>query len=213
MSDSIIDIIQENKLRSVKRSIQFSEQREKATNHHGEVAKSVLSGKPMHPALPMEAQTLRTTYYEMLKDYKGGSFYRVPGPINKKGVSLWKRVEKARQRAGVDPKTFLKAQFAWFHKNFGKAPTVEQLTTDAAVARVAEVGEVKQRRIVSNGNEAKIDLADVFRQSEKLLRDMMRAQGYSSREQFYRDFILTGVLTLPKEFLKADPAYRKVVND
>lgn len=213
MSESIIDVLQKNKLRSVKRSIQFSEQREKATENHGKVAKSVLSGKPIHPGLPMEAQALRTTYYEMLKDYKGGSFYRVPGPINKRGVALWQRVEKARKKAGVDPKSFLKAQFAWFHKNFGKAPTVEQLTTDAAVERVVEVGEVKQNRIVSNSNETKVNLADVFRRSEKLLQDMMRAQGYSSREEFYRDFIVTGILTLPKEFLKADPAYRKVTNE
>lgn len=206
---NIVDALREHKLRSIKRSVQYTEQREAATERHAQLAKSVISGKPLESSLTLEANTLRTLYYEMLRDYKGGSHFNIPGPVTKRGAALWTRVEAARKRAGVDAKTFLRAQFAWFDKNFGRPPQLPQLTTDAAVERVAEVGTIQMRRIVGAGVEAKVDKAAVFRQSEKLLQDMMRAQKCDSREEFYREFVLSGVFTFPKDFLNADPAYRR----
>ena len=173
----ILTALREQRLRSIKRSIQYQEQREAATAYHSQLAKSVISGKPLDSSLPLEAQALRTLYYDMLKDYQGETF-KIPGPLTKRGEALWNREEKARQAAGVDPKKFMKAQFVWFDKTFGKAPTAVQCATEAAVQRVLEVGDVQVKRVVG-AQPANVPLADVFRQSEKLLRDMMRAQkGY-----------------------------------
>ncbi len=208
----IRDALEERRLRSLKKSIQFSEQREAATAYHSQVAKAILTGKELPSDLTLQAQTLRTLYYSMLKDYEGES-YRLPRPITKRGVAMWKRVGDACEKAGCDPKKFMRAQFDWFHRTFGKAPVLTQLASVTAVTRAQEFTGNAQRRIVGNNIKAKVSLADVFRQSEKLLRDMMRAQDCKTREEFYERFVLTEVFTLPTEFLRADPAYRKVAHE
>lgn len=210
MSD-ILTTLEQRSLRQLKNSIQFSERHEAATAYHSQLAKAMLTGEPLPSFLSLEAQTLRQLYYSMLKDYQG-ALYTLPGPPTKRSEALWKRVEDACKRAGCEPKKFLRAQFAWFHKSFGSAPKLTQLTTDSAVQRALEFEGNTERRIVSNNVDAGVSLADIFRQSEKLLRDMMLAQGCKTREEFYKRFVLTDVFMLPKEFLQADPAYRKVAN-
>lgn len=205
---NITEALRKHRLKTAHKSLQYSEQREAATAQHGELVRGMLSGKAPASSLSVEAQALRSLYYDMLRDYKGDQ-YAIPKPLTKRGEALWTRVDAARKRAGVDPKQFMKAQFAWFDKAFGRAPSVEQLTTDAAITRVSEVGEVTRKRIVGRSIEADIDLASIFRQSEKLLQDMMRAQSYTDRTEFYKDFVLTGVFTFDKRFLDADPAYRR----
>jgi hypothetical protein len=210
MSD-IRSVLEQRSLRKLKKSIQFSEQREAAIAHHSQVAKAVLKGERLPSSLTFEAQALRTLYYSMLKDY-AGEMFAVPTLPTKRAEALWKRVGEACKKSGCSPKKFMRAQFAWFDKVFGRAPQLIQLTTDAAVQRALEFSGNADRRIVGNNINAKVSLADVFRQSEKLLRDMMRAQGCKTREEFYERFVLTELFVFPKEFLKADPAYRRVVD-
>lgn len=209
MSD-IRTTLEQRSLRKLKNSINYAEKREAATAHHAEIAKAMLRGEPLQSSLSLEAQTLRTLYYGMLKDYKG-EHYALPGPPNKRAQALWKRVADACMESGVDPKKYMRAQFAWFDKAFGKAPDLTQLSTSTAVERAREFTGSTERRIVGS-HKAQVSLADVFRESEKLLRNMMRAQGCTSREEFYERFVLTEVFTFPQAFLKADPAYRKVAN-
>jgi hypothetical protein len=208
----ILAVLEQRRLRSIKKSIQYEEQREVAAQHHSAVAKVIVSGKSNDVGLSIEVQTLRSLYYDMLQDYQGNT-YGIAGPITKRGAALWTRVANAWKCAECTPTQFMRAQFAWFHKAFGKAPKVKQLTTDSAINRAREFTGNADRRIIGNNVSSKIDLAAVFRESEKLLQDMMRAQNCSSREDFYRDFVLSGLVTFPKAFLNADPSYRKVTND
>jgi len=208
MSD-IRTVLEQERLRSLKRSIQFSEQREAATARHSQAAKAVLLGKPLPTSLSLEAQTLRSMYYTMLKDYRGESF-TFPGPLTKRGESLWGRVGDMCKQAGCSPQKFMRAQFDWFHKAFGRAPELNQLATETAVIRARDFAGNAGSRIVGNNIKAKVSMADVFRESEKMLRAMMKAQGCTSREEFYTRFVLTEVFSFPPAFLKADPAWRSV---
>ncbi len=208
----IISALQAQRIQRLDRSERYTELREEATRARGEDVKALLTGRtPSDLKLPSTAAALRKHYYDMLSVYQGGSFAFAKA-LTKRGVALWMRVLQAQQESGVDPEQFIRAQFVWFHKAFGKAPTVEQLTTEAATQRAIEVGGTVKSNVVSNNIPAKLGIAEIFRQSEKMVQEIMRAQGCVSREAFYRDYILTGVFCLPKQFLKADPAYLRVVN-
>jgi len=209
MSD-ILTALEKRRLSSINRSIQYSEQCEQSVRQQAAEVKSLLSGKKqVIDGLSAEAQNLRLLYYSMLRDYRGDIYKSKP--LTKRGRALWLRVEKAWRRAGCDPKKYMHAQFKWFHKAFGKAPEVQQLATDGAVDRAREYTGTTEFRVMGV-KKANIGLADLFRESEALLREVMRAQKCKSREEFYKDFVLTGMLCFPKQFLKADPAYERAMN-
>lgn len=207
----ISDRLVEMKAQSLRRSISASEYTERRVRNNAAVAKEVLTGKRPSQDLPLEIRVLKDKYYSMLKDYTRSVQSMAPLEMNKRSVALWTRVEKARTAAGCSADKFLTAQFLWFDKAFGKAPSVEQLTTEAAIDRALEyTGEAK--RVVGNNIKHASDKVSVFRHSEQLVQDIMRAQGVT-RVEFYKQFVLTGHFTLPKEFMEADPAYQEVVGD
>lgn len=205
----IISTLEAQRIQTLERSERYSDLRVEATRARGEAFKSLVTGVPQGVALLPAAAILRKHYYDMLSTYRGGSF-AFSKALTKRGAALWMRVLVAQQASGVPAEQFIRAQFVWFHKAFGKEPAVTQLATEAATNRAVEVGGTAKRNVVSNNKPAAVSLAEVFRESERLVQDIMRAQKCVSREAFYRDFVLTGVFCLPEKFLQADPAWRKV---
>ena len=210
MSD-IVEILRKHKLRKEARSEAFKKAQKNSIDSKMSTTKYVISGKDPNSSLPPEIVYLREKYYNMLRTYKGDgvSFSK---EMNKRSVALWTRVERARKMSGCDPDRYLKAQFDWFDRTFGKAPTLEQLSTDTAIERAAEFAGPTEGKVLSNSRKAPVDKADVFRESERTLQKMLAAQN-CTREEFYRKFILTGLFALPREFLKADPTYQRLINE
>ena len=195
--------------RSLKRKESFKAMKEQEFEQKTESVKAILGGGNQYSAVPVELTTLRDLYFRMIQTYTGNTQY-YSAEMSDRHVALWIRVEKARRTVGCDPERFLKAQFVWFDKAFGTSPTTQQLATEAAVERAREYTGSTEGKVLGNIRKAPVSKADVFRESEKTLQKMMAAQE-CTREEFYEKFVLTGLYSFPKEFLKADPAYQRVM--
>lgn len=214
MADSILTMVQERRASSLAKSADFSERRERATATKASMVKTMLlEGTEGGNSLAAELN-MRNRYYLMLEQFTGQMNFAVP-TWTKRSESFWKRVVQAQEASGVTSEVFLKAQFHWFNKSFGKPPELKQLTTPASIARAQEFAQDtnvnKDRRVVANAQKANIPLADLMRQAEQQVRTMSRAQNMT-REEFYRNLVVTGYVQLPQEFLKADPVYQRVKN-
>lgn len=207
MSD-IQEILKRHRLLKIDLSERFTENQEQNVSNKASHVKRILGGEDSSAANPISLTLLKDTYYNMLSTYKG-KFVSYPVDMNKKSLALWTRVESARAQADCDADRYLKAQFVWFDKAFGKAPTVEQLATETAIDRALEFTGSTKGRVLGNERKAPISKADMFRESEKTLQKMMAAQG-CNREEFYRKFVLTGIFGFPDDFLRADPTYQRV---
>lgn len=207
----ILDAIRERKAKSLARSTSFSEALDASVSEKAKRAKNLLvsGGEPTAEYGP--EMLLRGLFYGMKEDYVG-KYFAIP-KNTKRSLSLWKRVEKAREEADVPPEVYLRAQFHWFDKVYGKAPTLSQLATEAAIERAQEFSVDKtvnkERRILGNNRPADLSFADIMRQTERQIRDICRAQKMT-REEFYRELVLTGVMSIPKQFLDADPIFKRV---
>jgi hypothetical protein len=210
MSD-ILEILKQHKILSLRRSESFTAAKERHVADKASHVKCILGGEDPNSSIPIAVVSIRDRYYNMLKSYRGESV-TFPKEMNKRSVALWTRVENARAQADCDAERYLKAQFSWFDKAFGRAPTLEQLATETAIDRALEFTGSTKGRVLGNIRKAPISKADVFRESEKTLQRMMAAQE-CTREEFYRKFILTGAFSLPKEFLGADPTYQRVIKE
>jgi hypothetical protein len=204
----IQEILKKNRLLKISRSERFTENQEQDVSSKASHVKRILGGEDTGDANPIALTVLKDTFYNMLSTYKG-KFVSYPVAMNKKSLALWTRVENCRAQAGCDADRYLKAQFVWFDKAFGKAPTVEQLATETAIDRALEFTGSTKGRVLGNERKAPVSKADVFRESEKTLQKMMAAQG-CNREEFYRRFVLTGIFGFPADFLRADPTYQRV---
>lgn len=173
------------------------------------LAESLKSQESGGLTLSAPVEVLRTAYYSYLNSYKRSHSF-AERRVTKRAIALWERVEKAQRAAGVDASTFIEAQFVWFHKAFGKSPTLEQLTTEAAVERAKDY-TLSISRPVSNDIKVEVDLSERWKQAEDLVQRTIEAQG-CSRVEFYRKFVISRIFTLPKDFLKADPAYTEALN-
>lgn len=208
---SIMEVLRTRELKAIQRSVNGREHFEQRVASRADYVKDIISGDNPNAGVPVEVVALRDLYGKMLESYTREKSFAA-ARMNAKSVALWTRAEKARERSGASQERFLKAQFDWFHKTFGRAPEPLQLTTDAAVERALSFGGRTEGRVVSNNIKHKTSMADVFRQNEKLLQQMMAAQG-CTREEFYRKFVITGIYSFSPEFLKADPAYRRVLEN
>ena len=209
--NDIVEILKQNQLRKLARSESFAKAQETSIDNKLDTAKHVITGENPNPSLPVEIVYIRDKYYNMLNAYKGSglAFSR---EMTGREITLWTRAEKARVASGCDIDRYLKAQFVWFDKAFGKAPTPVQLTTDTAVERAAEFAGTTVGKVLSNSRSAPVTKADTFRESEKTIQKVMIAQS-CNREEFYRRFVLTGLFLLPKEFLGADPTYQRLISE
>lgn len=211
MSDHIQELLKKRRLRSLKRKESYKKIKEQELEHKTESVKMILGGGNQYSAVPVALTTLRDLYFRMVQTYTGKEEY-YSLDMSDGQVALWMRVEKARREADCDSERFLKAQFVWFDKAFGKAPTPLQLATETAVDRALEFTGSTKGRVLGNIRKAPVSKADVFRESERTLQKMMAAQN-CNREEFYRKFVVTGIFGFPKEFLKADPAYQRVIEN
>lgn len=209
MSD-IKEILKQHQLKRLARGDRFSEMYDQHVSSNASTAIGVLGGQGSGSSVPISVVQIRAIYNKMLQSYTG-HMPVLETKMNKKSTSLWTRVEKAVYQSGCDPERYLKAQFTWFDKAFGRPPTLSQLTTTAAIDRAVEFSGTTKGRVLGNMRKAPITKADTFRESEKLLQNMMTAQS-CSREEFYKKFVLTGLYTFPKEFLGADPTYQRLVS-
>jgi len=211
MSDHIVELLRKRRERSLKMKESFKAMKAEELENKAASVKRILGGAVQYSAVPVNLTILRDLYFQMIQTYTGKEQY-YSADMSDRHVALWIRVEKARCRVGCDPERFLKAQFVWFDKAFGAAPTTRQLATDAAVERALEFTGSTEGKVLGNIRKAPVSKADVFRESEKTLQRMMAAQE-CDREEFYRKFVLTGLFSFPKEFLKADPAYQRVMKE
>lgn len=208
---SVLDAIREKRLNAAKASVRYQEATTERTRDLAADVKHMLKGET-GVAQAAEESNLRTMYSRMVDDYYGGTQFQAYAVMNNRSKALWKRVKNRCVESCVDPESFLKAQFVWFDKNFGKPPTVIQLTTEAAVDRAKEFGGTVASRVVANTVPAKLDFASIMRRSEQQLQEMMRAHDMT-REEVYKNFVITGLFSFPPEFLKADPAYKRAMNE
>jgi hypothetical protein len=125
---------------------------------------------------------------------------------------FWGRVSVCCKAAGVSPERYMKAQFSYFHTAFGTTPKLSQLATKAATERAKLYGGKTSGNVVSNAIETKVELGAIFARCEQQIRDICRHQKIS-REEYYRKFVLSGLVNMPKEFLNADPTYQQVTNE
>ncbi len=178
---------------------------------NAEEVKSIVSGENVNNGVPVEVISIRNEYYRRLERYTGKrSIFNTK--MNKRSISLWTRVEQARKKVGCSYSHFMAAQFDWFNRTFGKAPSPEQLATEAAVDRVFIFSGSNNTVHVGNNKSFNVSDVDIFKQSEKFLQSVLRAQK-CTRVEFYKKFIIPGIYSLPKKFLNADPVYRKVLKE
>ncbi len=215
MPKDILETIYEHKLQRTQRSIRGSEAFETTVHNNTQQIKQQLGGEEENTDLDVRtvsAQQMAALYHQMVAEYRGKPCFTDFSKINKRAISFWTRVVAACKAADMTPNEYLRAQFVWFHKAFGKVPEPIQLTTEAATERARQFTGTRQKRVVASSKDANVDIADVFRWCEKQVRDICRAQGMT-REQFYKELVLTGEISLPLSFLEADPVYRRVANE
>jgi len=211
MSDHIFELLRKRKERSDRQKTAFKKKKSEEFKAKQESAKRIIGGGNQYDAIPVELTTLRDLYYNMVSAYSGRVKYYSP-EMTDTHVAYWIKVEKARREADVSPERYLKAQFVYFDKAFGTYPKAKHLATENAIKRAKEYEGTTEGKVLGNMRPVEVDKADVYKQNEKLLQKMMKAQN-CNREQFYQRFVLTGVYTFPKEFLEADPAYQRAKGD
>lgn len=205
---------EERQITAAQRSIQGSELMDNRLHESGQEALAALGESD--GTVPVEVVLLRSTYRSLLQSYSRKKNWAPAKPMNKRSINTWTRVEEARKRASVTHEEFLKAQFAWFHNAFGRAPTISQLATDKAIERAREYVHGGKPPPVSNPITRDIkfegSMAEVFKYNERMLQSLLRAQK-CTRAEFYRKFVLSGEFSFDPRFLQADPVYIKVYNE
>jgi hypothetical protein len=207
---SILDAIEQQRAQSTARSVDYSELREKATSLKAQAVKQMLKGETTGTGEHATEMSLATIYYRMLEEYTGKPNYAM-AKWNDRSLAFWKRVAQAQEKSGAEPEEYIRAQFKWFDKAFGKPPDLVQLTTELAIQRAADyaASDEKNTRRVVGAQQLKVPFADLMRQCEKQVLDICRANKMD-RETFYRTLVKTGLVPLPKQFLDADPVWKKV---
>lgn len=207
MGVDVVSVLREQRLTRLKRSIAATEAKERKVANQATATSALLNGSPLGDGKNLDEYRLRDCYIRALEAYNRKPEQGYAGqPFTPRGLSLWKRVSKAWKASGVDPETFIQAQFTYFHDNFRRAPEVKDLTTDGAVVRGASV---TARRVVTNNIAADINTAELFRHCEKHMTDLMRAQNMT-REEVYTKLVKNGLVAFPEKFLAADPVWKRL---
>lgn len=101
-----------------------------SVQYKGEIAAHILRGETSEE---ITAETARVAYYSMLGQYR---HVAIPLTKQKHSATLWLRVANCCKLAQVAPGKYMHAIFDFYHRSFGKAPEIHQLTTDVAVSKV-----------------------------------------------------------------------------
>jgi len=208
MHENIIEHLKKKKLTSVKRSIASSDANEQYLHAKAQIVKNKLNKAIQEPAEDVLITLLANYYYVSKANYTSSNVHtRVDMSARRK--AFWVRVASCCKKSGVTPEVFIKAQFAFFHKAFGTIPKLPNLATEAAVDRArAFVGNTLL--IKGSTKQANLDLSALFSRTDLQIRSICKAQGMS-RLDFYKNLVITGELCLPKEYLSADPVYKKAL--
>lgn len=201
---SVLEAIHKHKVRSLTASINFREKYDQAVSD--KVAYTVR--RLRDGEVGINEESLYDIYTQCLKDYHGKRF-RIPTKLTNVGRATWRRALERYEEAGVPALDFVRAQFAFFSKHFGKAPDPKYFTTDKAVDRAKEYAGTG--RISSSAQVHTSEFSDLMQWADKQVRDMCKAQGLS-REDFYREFVVTGMVSLPQAYLEADPVYCSIIH-
>ena len=175
-----------------------------------QAVKQMLKGETTGTGEHATEMSLATIYYRMLEDYTGKPNYAM-AKWNAKSLAFWKRVAQAQEKSGAEPEEYIRAQFKWFDKAFGKPPDLVQLTTELAIQRAADyaASDEKNSRRVVGAQQLKVPFADLMRQCEKQVLDICRANKMD-RETFYRTLVKPGIVPLRNQFLDSDPVLKMV---
>lgn len=203
----ILAEIHKRKVRSLQASYNYSEAREKALSRKAEnVQRRLANGE-----IKIDEHTLYSLYTRLLDKYHHGTRMNLPTSLNARGRAVWGRALARCEEAGVDPETFMMAQFRFFHKAFGKPPEPKHFTTENAVARAQEYASGEKVTSVTTGALLhKTEFADMMRWADKQVRDLCKSHGFT-REELYLNIIIPGELSLPQAFLDADPVYKRAL--
>lgn len=205
MSVDVISVIKAQKLSALNRSISQTERHEREVSARAVRATAIVSGPQQEGKEHYKQYMLRELYNRELESYSRKRVFVAP-EMNARALALWTRVVKAWEESGVDADTFVKTQFTYFHNVFRTAPTVVQLTTDAAVLRA---NSVKVQPVMTNNIPAQIATGDLFIRCEKQMSEVMRAQRMT-REEVYRKLVRNHLVMFPAVYLNADPVWRSV---
>lgn len=211
MPDSMVELFHRRRAQAAARSITASENNEQYLHNKAETTRELIGNTGEIDEDAHYTRQLAFHYYEMKARYYGKSTVtRVTH--SKKSENFWKRVQLACKTSGVTPERYMKAQFDFFNVAFGTVPKINQLITEAAIERAREFAGKTEGRVVSNAIEAKVDLGAVFKRCEQQIRDICRAQKLT-RKEYYQHFVLTKLISMPKQFLDADPVYQEVIRE
>jgi hypothetical protein len=202
----ILDAIKAERVKKLDRQFVGAEAHAKSAIALGEDAKRARSSKPE----VIEEMQITEMYYSMTAKYRGKRNFTIYTP-SKRRDAIWKRIIARVHESGVGAEKFLKAQFVFFDETFGCPPNLPALTTEKAVKRAQEFTG-KASNVVASAIEYKNEKASVLQQTDKMVRDICKSQRIT-KEQFYKQFVLTGEFSLPKVYLNACPVYRKVTNE
>lgn len=203
-----MEAVRKRRLRAAKASISYGETRDKILHEKAEQVKQLLTGTKDPQQCTLELQ-MAELYYKMLDEYYHKQSIRMPHTPNKRSLALWRRVATSCRQAQAEPEAYLRAQFSYFHKAFGKPPEVYQLATENAVTRAQTFEGNSKRKVIGNDIRHKGDFASIMRQGEQQMQQLCRAHDLT-RAEVYRRFVLTGLFTFPKQYLEADPVYKQV---
>jgi hypothetical protein len=212
---NILEALKKRRLKAVKSSITYGETRDAIVSEKAKAVKVTLAD--LHGTeVPKDAEEIRISgfYYRMVDEYFAKPVIRMPTTMTKRGLALWRRVVISCKASGVDPELYMRAQFDYFNKHFGRPPEVFQLATENAQERAIQfaAGGQTSKKIVGNDIRHKGDLASIMRIAEKQMQDVCRAQSLT-REEVYKNLVIPGLLLFPKEYLEADPVYKRISSE
>jgi len=217
MSADILDIIHKHKLTKVSARNRYADLVAARVSEKAVVTKGLLRSDTTTTDEDLVAANLSNTFYYLVDKYQGRTTARLPTvKACKRGTSYWHRVASICLDINVPSDVFLKAQFLYFRKNFGRIPEFSQLVTASAAARAVEyykkLNNTKPQDYVSSGHaHTDMELSDKLKSADKRMRGICRAQGMT-RYEVYKNLVVPGFLILPQEYVSADPEYKKAVD-
>jgi len=219
-NDDIVQEVITHELSRLSKRSKFKESFDSRLSDQAQHVKTVILGIPEEGAAEVTeedivAANLSNTYYGMLRSFKGKLFsYPKVGESSKQSKSFWHRVAVICISIHVDPVVYLKAQFIYFRNHFGRPPEFCQLATASAAARATEYASKSpstRTYVAAKATPVKISLSEKMTTADKKVRSVCKAQGLT-RFELYQNLVIPGFLLLPKEYLKADPEYKRALN-
>ncbi len=210
MTKDILESLRQQRLKTIQQKERYQDLVEARVQQHANALKSVdfTDGRDPADARELHAQKV---FHRLCDEYRKTKTVVLPSQQTKQQSNFWKRVVAAADEVGVPVEVYLRAQMQYFHDAFRKAPELKHLLTENAKMRARDV-KVSSGKIIGNNIVDKQDLSQLFISTNKYLLDIQRAQGLT-REEVYRQLVKPGHLHIPESFLKADPLWKKVINE